>query len=167
MDLKELNHRLKQIRLVIFDVDGVLTDGHLYYGPEGDCMKAFNARDGLGITRLIKAGLQTAIITGRASPFVAHRAADLGIQNVYQKKLEKLPAFEELLQKLQLGPQQAAYMGDDIIDMPVMERVGLAACPQDAMPIVKGISHFISQYGGGCGAVRELCDKILEAQIPQ
>lgn len=164
MSFEDLKERLKQIRLGIFDVDGVLTDGRLYYGPEGDCMKAFNAKDGLGIVRLIKAGLQTAIITGRTSPFVARRAADLGIQHVYQKKMEKLPAFEELLQTLNLKPEQAAYMGDDIIDLPVMQRVGVAACPQDAIEDVKQISHFISKYNGGCGAVRELCECILKAQ---
>ncbi len=162
MQSKELN--LKKIRLVIFDVDGVLTDGSLYYGPEGEFFKVFNAKDGLGISRLAKNGYELGIITGRESPFVLRRAKDLGIQHVYQKKMEKLPVFEELRAKLNLNYDQIAYMGDDWIDVPVLKLVGCAACPKDAMPCAKEVCNFCSQYNGGRGAARELCDAIWEAQ---
>jgi len=162
MQSEELN--LKKIRLVIFDVDGVLTDGSLYYGPEGEFFKIFNAKDGLGISRLAKNGYELGIITGRESPFVLKRAKDLGIQHVYQKKMEKLPVFEELRAKLNLNYDQIAYMGDDWIDIPILKLVGCAACPKDAMPCTKEVCNFCSQYNGGRGAARELCDAIWEAQ---
>ena len=162
MQSKELN--LQKIRLVIFDVDGVLTDGSLYYGPDGEFFKVFNAKDGLGISRLAKNGYELGIITGRESPFVLKRAKDLGIQHVYQKKMEKLPVFEELRAKLNLNYDQIAYMGDDWIDVPVLKLVGCAACPKDAMPCAKEVCNFCSQYNGGRGAARELCDAIWEAQ---
>ena len=155
---------LKNIKLIIFDVDGVLTNGNLYYGPDGECFKVFNAKDGLGISRLTKAGFPIAIITGRESSFVKKRAEDLGIQHVYQGKLKKIPAFEDLKNKLGLLEQQIAYMGDDFIDLPVMQRVGLAACPKDAMPYIQGFCHFVSQFNGGMGAARELCDLVWESQ---
>ena len=162
MQSKELN--LKKIRLVIFDVDGVLTDGSLYYGPDGEFFKVFNAKDGLGISRLAKNGYELGIITGRESPFVLRRAKDLGIQHVYQKKMEKLPVFEELRAKLNLNYDQIAYMGDDWIDVPILKLVGCAACPKDAMPCAKEVCNFCSQYNGGHGSARELCDAIWEAQ---
>ena len=162
MQSEELN--LKKIRLVIFDVDGVLTDGSLYYGPDGEFFKVFNAKDGLGISRLAKNGYELGIITGRESPFVLKRAKDLGIQHVYQKKMEKLPVFEELRAKLNLNYDQIAYMGDDWIDIPILKLVGCAACPKDAMPCAKEVCNFCSQYNGGRGAARELCDAIWEAQ---
>lgn len=162
MQSKELN--LQKIRLIIFDVDGVLTDGSLYYGPEGEFFKVFNAKDGLGISRLAKNGYELGIITGRESPFVLRRAKDLGIPHVYQKKMEKLPVFEELRAKLNLNYDQIAYMGDDWIDVPILKLVGCAACPKDAMPCAKEVCNFFSQYNGGRGAARELCDAIWEAQ---
>ena len=158
MQSKELN--LQKIRLIIFDVDGVLTDGSLYYGPEGEFFKVFNAKDGLGISRLAKNGYELGIITGRESPFVLRRAKDLGIPHVYQKKMEKLPVFEELRAKLNLNYDQIAYMGDDWIDVPILKLVGCAACPKDAMPCAKEVCNFFSQYNGGHGAARELCDAI-------
>ena len=161
---KELLQIFQKIRLVIFDVDGVLTDGKLFYGENGECLKVFNARDGLGIRRLIQYGFQVAIITGRESSFVLKRAKDLGIQNVYQNRMEKLAPFEELRSKLSLDYAQVAYMGDDWIDLPVMKIVGCAACPNDAMPCVKRVAHFTSCFNGGCGAAREFCDAIWEAQ---
>ena len=160
----ELRSILKNVRLTIFDVDGVLTDGRLYYGTEGEFFKVFNAKDGLGISRLAKAGHLFGIITGRESPFVLKRAKDLGIQYVYQGRMEKLATFEALRKDLELSYEQIAYMGDDFIDLPVLERVGLSACPKDAMPCVKEQCKFVSQFGGGMGAARELCDLIWEAQ---
>ena len=164
MVFKELQDLFKKVRLVIFDVDGVLTDGSLYYGPEGEAFKAFNAKDGLGIYRLITKGIEVGIITGRQSTFVLKRAEDLGIKHVYQKKMDKKPVFLELCKKLSLRPDQVAYMGDDVIDLSVLEEVAVRACPADAMPCVKKICNFIAQNKGGRGAARELCDCILEAQ---
>lgn len=164
MQKKELEEICKKIRLTIFDVDGVLTDGRLYYSAEGEFFKVFNAKDGLGISRLAKVGHQLGIITGRESPFVIKRAKDLGIQHVYQGRMEKLDTFESLRKDLRLEYEQIAYMGDDFIDLPVLERVGLSACPKDAMPYVQQQCKFISQFGGGMGAARELCDHIWEAQ---
>ena len=161
---EKLRKIFQKIRLVIFDVDGVLTDGKLYYDAKGECLKVFNAKDGLGIRRLTKNNFQVAIITGRESPFVLKRASDLGIQYVYQNKMDKLPSFEVLRKILSLDYHQIAYMGDDRIDLPVMELVGCAACPNDALPCVKKICHFVSHFNGGCGAAREFCDLIWEAQ---
>ena len=124
MVFEELRDLFQKVRLVIFDVDGVLTDGSLYYGPDGEAFKAFNAKDGLGIHRLIKSGIEVGIITGRVSSFVSRRAEDLGIRHVYQKKMDKKPVFLELCEKLALRPDQVAYMGDDIIDLPVLEEAG-------------------------------------------
>lgn len=162
--LQDLSEILKGIRLIIFDVDGVLTDGRLYYGEKGECFKSFNAKDGLGISRLVKNGYEVAIITGRESVFVTQRALDLGIQHVFQGKLEKLSVFKGLIHQLKISPKQVAYMGDDFIDMPVMQEVACAACPSDAMPYVKEICNFVAQRKGGCGAARELCDAIWMAQ---
>ena len=164
MQKKAQEEIFKKIRLTVFDVDGVLTDGRLYYGAEGEFFKVFNARDGLGINRLAKAGHLFGIITGLKSPFVTKRAKDLGIQHVYQGRMEKLSTFEALRKDLGLEYEQIAYMGDDFIDSPVLERVGLPACPKDAMPCVQKQCKFISQFKGGMGAARELCDRIWEAQ---
>jgi 3-deoxy-D-manno-octulosonate 8-phosphate phosphatase (KDO 8-P phosphatase) len=164
MVFEELRDLFQKVRLVIFDVDGVLTDGSLYYGPEGEAFKAFNAKDGLGIHQLVRSGIEVGIITGRVSSFVTKRAEDLGIRHVYQKKMDKKPVFFELCEKLALKPDQVAYMGDDIIDLPVLEEVAIRACPADAMHCVKKICNFIAHNNGGRGAARELCDCILEAQ---
>lgn len=162
----KLQERLSKIKLVIFDVDGVLTDGKIYCGVNGECMKVFNTKDNLGITRLRSTGMEFGIITGRESTFVKDYAATRDIQYVYQKTCDKLPIFEDLRKKLGLSNEEVAYMGDDLIDVPVMEHVGFAGCPADAMPCVKKIAHFISQYNGGCGAAREFCDLIFETQHP-
>ncbi len=164
MNLSALHERAQQIRLLIVDIDGVMTDGLLYFNAEGDAMKAFFARDGLGLRLLMDHGIEVGIITGRTSPIVSIRAKDLKIPHVYQGQLNKLEAFNELLKKLELAPQQVAYMGDDIIDLPLLARVGLAATVQDAHPCVVPYCHFVSEFPGGGGAVRELCDLILEAK---
>lgn len=160
----ELHERAKEIRLFIVDIDGVMTDGLLYFNAEGDSMKTFFARDGLGLRLLMDHGIEVGIITGRTSPIVSVRAQDLKIQHVYQGRLNKLEAFKELLEKLELTPPQVAYMGDDIIDVPLLAQVGLAATVQDAHPCVLPYCHFVSQFPGGRGAVRECCDLILEAK---
>lgn len=156
--------RAKQIRLVIFDVDGVLTDGTLYLGDDGQEYKAFNSKDGLGMKLLQKSGVEIGIITGRTSNVVALRMESLGIRYVYQGQRHKVPAFEELRDKLGLEDAQIAYVGDDVIDLPVMRRVGLAITVQDAHPLAREHAHWQTRSGGGRGAAREICELLMQAQ---
>jgi 3-deoxy-D-manno-octulosonate 8-phosphate phosphatase (KDO 8-P phosphatase) len=150
--------------LVIFDVDGVLTDGSLYFGDDGQEYKAFNSRDGHGMKMLQYSGVEIGIITGRTSDVVRHRMQNLGVEHVYQGKQEKLPAFEELRTKLGLQAHQIAYVGDDVVDLPIMRRVGLAIAVNDAHSLVKQHAHWLSPSPGGRGAAREVCEMIMEAQ---
>jgi len=153
-----------QIRLVIFDVDGVLTDGSLFIGDDGQEYKAFNSRDGHGMKMLQSSGVDIGIITGRTSQVVKYRMDSLGIRHVYQGQLDKLPAFEELLQKLALTPEQVAYVGDDVVDLPILIRVGLAITVQDGHPMVKQHSHWTTPNSGGRAAARDVCELIMQAQ---
>lgn len=152
------------IRLVVFDVDGVMTDGKLYFADNGDEIKAFNVRDGLGIKLLHDAGLQTAIITGRESRLVQNRARNLGIHHLYQGREDKLVALRELLDNLQLPLGAAAYLGDDLPDLPAIRHAGLGATVGDASPVIKAQADWVSQARGGHGAVREFCEQLLAAQ---
>lgn len=152
------------IRLVICDVDGVLSDGLIYMGNNGEELKAFNVRDGYGIRCLITEGIHVAIITGRQSKLVADRAATLGIEHLYQGQSDKLIAFEKILSDLNLQPNQVAYIGDDLIDWPVMAKVGLSVAVADAHPILLQRAQYVTRIVGGRGAVRELCDLILQSQ---
>ena len=154
----------KPIKLVIFDVDGVLTDGGLYFSDEGLELKRFNSLDGLGIQLLKNNGIQPAVITARRSKTVEHRMKNLGITHCYQGQENKRFAFETLLSELSLSNREVAYMGDDIIDLPVMAQVGLAVAVANAHPLVKQQAHFITKKTGGNGAVREVCDFLLKAQ---
>lgn len=156
--------RAKHIKLVIFDVDGVLTDGGIYIGDDGAEYKVFNSRDGHGMKMLQASGIKVAIITGRVSKVVEHRMAELGIKHVYQGQPDKLPALNKLLSILSLTAKETAYVGDDVIDLPVLVRVGLAICVKDAHPLVKRHAHWITGNLGGRGAVREACEMIMEAQ---
>jgi 3-deoxy-D-manno-octulosonate 8-phosphate phosphatase (KDO 8-P phosphatase) len=156
--------RAAAIQLVIMDVDGVLTDGKITYTSADEEIKNFNVKDGLGISLAIREGIQFGIITARESVMVQRRAEDLAIQHVIQKTRTKLPALETLVQKLGLSFEQVAYIGDDIPDMPPMERVGLACCPADAAGPVKAMTHLVSNHRGGEGAVREVLEFILEAR---
>lgn len=149
---------------MIFDVDGVLTDGRLYYTDSGAEMKAFSTLDGLGIRMLMSSGIEIAIITGRRSQVVSHRARDLGISHVMQGVAEKRPAFLGLTASLGLAPESCGYMGDDLVDLPVLTRCGFAATTREAPEIVKRHAHFISTQPAGAGAVREVCEMILKAQ---
>ena len=149
---------------MIFDVDGVLTDGRLYYTDSGAEMKAFSTLDGLGIRMLMSSGIEIAIITGRRSEVVLHRARDLGISHVLQGVAEKRPAFLGLTASLGLAPESCGYMGDDLVDLPVLTRCGFAATTREAPEIVKRHAHFISTRPAGAGAVREVCEMILKAQ---
>jgi len=162
--MQETLKRAKQIRLVIFDVDGVLTDGSLFLGDDGQEYKAFNSRDGLGMKLLQKSGVEIGIITGRTSNVVAIRMESLGIRHVYQGQRNKLPAFRELRDRLGLKNDQIAYVGDDVVDLPVMRRVGLALTVQDAHPLVRQQAHWQTRAGGGRGAAREICELLMQAQ---
>jgi len=162
--MKDILEKASRIRLVVFDVDGVLTDGSLYIGDDGQEYKAFHSRDGHGIKMLLRQGVEIAIITGRTSRVVEHRMKNLGISHVYQGKLEKLPAFQELIQKLGVSEEQTAYVGDDVVDLPVMRRVGLAIAVQDAHPLVRQHSHWQTPNSGGRGAARDVCELIMEAR---
>ncbi len=161
--MKDILEKAAKIRLLVFDVDGVLTDGSLFIGDDGQEYKAFNSRDGHGIKMLIKHGVTIAIITGRTSKVVEHRMKNLGIDHVYQGRLEKLPAFEELLAELDISAEETAYVGDDVVDLPVMRRVGLAIAVQDAHSLVKTHSHWQTPSNGGRGAARDACEMIMEA----
>jgi len=162
--MQDILAKAAQIKLIIFDVDGVLTDGSLFIGDDGEEYKAFHSRDGHGMKMLHATGVEIGIITGRTSNVVRHRMASLGIQHVYQGQLEKLPAFEELIAKLGVAPQQVAYVGDDVVDLPILTRVGLAVAVADAHPLVKRHSHWTTPNGGGRGAARDVCELIMEAQ---
>jgi 3-deoxy-D-manno-octulosonate 8-phosphate phosphatase (KDO 8-P phosphatase) len=162
--MKDILDKAAGIRLIIFDVDGVLTDGSLFVGDDGQEYKAFNSRDGHGIKMLKKYGIEVAIITGRTSQVVEHRMANLGVEHVYQGKLEKLPAYEELAAKLGIPASETAYVGDDVVDLPVMRRVGLAIAVQDAHPLVRTHSHWQTPSPGGRGAARDVCEMLMEAK---
>ncbi len=153
-----------KIRLLICDVDGVMSDGLIYQGNSGEELKAFNVRDGYGIRCLLTSGVEVAIITGRNAKLLEDRANTLGITHLYQGQSDKLLAYHELLAKLALRPGEVAYIGDDLIDWPVMAEVGLSAAVADAHPLLLPKADYVTQIAGGRGAVRELCDLILLAQ---
>jgi 3-deoxy-D-manno-octulosonate 8-phosphate phosphatase (KDO 8-P phosphatase) len=156
--------RARRIRLVIFDIDGVLTDGKLWYGPGGEELKAFHAFDGHGVKMLLQAGLKTALITSRESHAVAGRAEELGIEHVLQGVEDKRKAYEGLLRRLKMKRDAAAYMGDDVVDLPVLTRCGFACAPHEAPEVVRRRVHCISSADAGHGAAREVCEFILQAQ---
>ena len=162
--MEEVLEKAKNIKLVIFDVDGVLTDGSLFYGDGGQEYKAFNSRDGHGMKMLQQSGVQVGIITGRTSDVVLHRMKNLNVQHIYQGRLEKLPAFEELVGKLELQPEQVAYVGDDVVDLPIMIRVGLAITVPGAHDLANQHAHWITSRPAGAGAAREVCEMIMKAQ---
>jgi 3-deoxy-D-manno-octulosonate 8-phosphate phosphatase (KDO 8-P phosphatase) len=156
--------RAKRLKLMIFDVDGVLTDGGLRYGPEGELIKTFNVLDGHGIKLLQKSGVRTAIISARQSPIVARRASDLGISILLQGVEDKRSAFEKTINELKFTPDECGFMGDDVIDLPVMMRVGFAISVPNGHAEVRSRAHYVAQAHGSKGAVREVCDFILHAQ---
>lgn len=159
-----MEERLKKIKLLVLDVDGVMTDGRIIFDSNGVESKFFNVKDGHGIKMLQRSGVEIGIISGRESVVVANRAAELGINLVYQKALDKMVPYRQMLETTGLLDEQVAYMGDDVIDIPIMRRVGYAAAPADAVAEVLPHAHFIAHNKGGWGAVRELCDQILKAQ---
>jgi 3-deoxy-D-manno-octulosonate 8-phosphate phosphatase (KDO 8-P phosphatase) len=156
--------KANKIRLVVFDVDGVLTDGSLYLGDGGEEYKAFYCRDGLGMEMLQKTGVKIGIITGRTSHVVQYRMQSLGIKQIMQGVTDKLPAFLQMCRELNLTPEQVAYVGDDIIDVPVLTHAGLAIAVADAHPRVFPYVHWRTESNGGRGAAREVCELIMQAQ---
>lgn len=162
--MQDIQKKAAAIRLIIFDVDGVLTDGSLFIGDDGQEYKAFHSKDGHGMVLLQESGVQIGIITGRTSEVVRIRMESLGIRHVYQGKRQKLPAYEEIKRATGFTDAQIAYVGDDIVDLPVMTRVGLAIAVQDAHYLAKQHAHWVTPSGGGRGAAREVCELIMDAQ---
>lgn len=161
---KLLFAKAESIRLLLLDVDGVLTDGSLIYSEQGVESKTFNTQDGLGIKLVQQAGVATGIITARSSELVRQRAEELGMTHIRQGAKNKLEAFRTILDKADLKPFQVCYMGDDLIDLGLLTRVGLAACPANAVNEVQQACHLLSGRNGGSGAVREVCDLIIRAK---
>lgn len=162
--MQDILEKAAQIELVIFDVDGVLTDGSLYLGDDGQEYKAFNSLDGHGMVMLRNSGVEIGIITGRTSEVVRIRMESLGISHLYQGQRDKRPAYAELKQKLGLEDHQIAYVGDDVVDLPVMTRVGLAIAVQDAHPFARQHAHWTTPSRGGHGAARDVCELIMEGK---
>lgn len=156
--------RAKRIRLIAFDVDGVMTDGTLFLADDGQEYKGFNSLDGHGLKMLKASGIELAIITGRSSRVVEYRAKNLGIDIVHQGAHDKLVVYEALCRELDLPCEDTAYMGDDVVDLPVMRRAGLALTVPAAPDLVKAYSHYTTQRAGGQGAVREVCELLMRAQ---
>jgi 3-deoxy-D-manno-octulosonate 8-phosphate phosphatase (KDO 8-P phosphatase) len=161
MDMKE---RAARVRLAVFDVDGVLTDGRLYYGAGGEELKVFHVHDGQGLKRLQAAGVTLAVISGRDSAAVTRRMQDLGVEHVFQGDEHKLPIFERLLKRLGLNEEQCACVGDDLPDLPLLQRVGFAVAVANAQAPIREAAHYVTSAHGGHGAAREVCDLILTAQ---
>jgi 3-deoxy-D-manno-octulosonate 8-phosphate phosphatase (KDO 8-P phosphatase) len=159
-----LARRARQVRLLVLDVDGVLTDGRLYYLSGGDEAKAFNIQDGLGIRLLLRSGVRVAIVTGRRSHAVEQRARELGIEPVFQGVDDKRVAFDALLTQQALEPEQIGCMGDDLPDLPLIRRCALGVTVPDAPELVRQHAHYVTRRRGGEGAVREVCELLMEAQ---
>ncbi|MGH8720018.1 MAG: KdsC family phosphatase [Burkholderiales bacterium] len=156
--------RARKIKLLALDVDGVLTDGRVYISDKGEECKAYNIRDGLGMKMLQECGVRIALISGRNSASVEARAQDIGIAFLYQGVEDKVAVFEKLIRELDLEPQQSAFMGDDLVDLPAMRRAGFALTVADAPAVVKERAHYVTRSVGGQGAVREACEFIMQAQ---
>lgn len=155
---------LKNIKLLLLDVDGVLTDGRVAYDATGNTIKSFDIKDGMGIKLIQAEGVQVGIITGRSDKCVERRAEDLGIDILYQGAKDKLIPLNEILTKLNIEPIEVAYIGDDVNDVPVMETIGFSASVSDAVHEAKDAATYVTERKGGRGAVREVCDKIIEAK---
>jgi 3-deoxy-D-manno-octulosonate 8-phosphate phosphatase (KDO 8-P phosphatase) len=161
---QDVLRRAGGVRLMIFDVDGVLTDGTLWYGPRGEALKAFSAHDGHGIKLLAAAGVRIALLSGRRSKAVTVRARELGIREVHQGVDNKLLVFEKILKKHRVNSDAAGFMGDELVDLPVLERCGFACAPREAPEAVRSRVHYVTEAPAGRGAVRELCDLLQRAR---
>jgi len=162
--MQDILEKAKNIELVILDIDGVMTDGSLFFDNNGDEYKAFNSLDGHGLRMLQECGVKVAVITGRKSELVKHRMNDLGVTMLYQGYRDKIPAFDALLKEVDFGKEQITYVGDDVVDLPIMSQLDFAIAVQNAHPFVKQHAHWITDKKGGQGAVREVCELILEAK---
>ena len=162
--MQNILEKAKNIDWVILDVDGVMTDGSLFIGDDGQEYKAFNSLDGHGLRMLQDSGVSVAIITGRQSKVVNHRMEDLGITTIYQGYRDKTPAYEALLKDKNIQDANIAYVGDDVVDLPIMSRVGLPIAVQNAHPFVKKHSAWTTEASGGRGAVREVCEMIIQSR---
>lgn len=160
----ELLEKAKVIKLLILDVDGVMSDGRIVFTDNGEETKFFNVHDGLGIQLLLENNIQVAVISGRDSPLVTKRTQQLKIPFVYQGQFNKIAAYEDLLNKLHLTPEQTAHIGDDLPDIALFNRVGLAIAVANAVPLAKEHADWTTEKAGGMGAIREICDLILRAQ---
>lgn len=158
-----MDAKMAKIKLLLLDVDGVLTDGRIIYDNQGNELKAFDVKDGHGLKLLQRAGIKVGIITGRQSEVVVKRAAELGINILYQKALNKLDPYREILAEQGLVDEQVAYVGDDVVDLPILRRVGFSATVADAVPEVLPLVDYVTSRPGGRGAVREVCDLLLRA----
>jgi 3-deoxy-D-manno-octulosonate 8-phosphate phosphatase (KDO 8-P phosphatase) len=156
--------RARRVRLMLFDVDGVLTDGRLWYGPSGEALKAFSVRDGHGVKLLLQSGVAVALLSGRRSPAVAQRAAELGVTQVLQGIDDKLAAFESLTARLGMTAAVSGFMGDEVVDLPVLRRCGFACAPGGAHDLVRAHAHFVPRAPAGGGAAREVCEFLMRAQ---
>jgi 3-deoxy-D-manno-octulosonate 8-phosphate phosphatase (KDO 8-P phosphatase) len=159
----DLNRRAERIRVVMLDVDGVLTDGRIHAGPDGDERRSFHARDGLGVRLGQRGGLTFGIISGRRSAAVAARAAELDIHEIHQGVVDKIACLDGILARLEVAADAVCFVGDDLVDIPVMRRAGLAAAPCDAATEAREAADFVTRAAGGRGAVREVVDLILKA----
>jgi 3-deoxy-D-manno-octulosonate 8-phosphate phosphatase (KDO 8-P phosphatase) len=155
--------KLAKIKLLLLDVDGVLTDGRIIYDSQGNELKAFDVKDGHGLKMLQRAGIEVGIITGRSSQVVIRRAAELGIKILYQGALSKLEPYQEILSQQGLTDEQVAYVGDDVVDLPILRRVGFSATVADAVADVLPLVNYVASKPGGRGAVREICDLLIKA----
>ena len=160
-----VSHRARRVRLLCVDVDGVLTDAGMYYGPDGEVLKKFNTRDGMGLARVRQVGVAVAIISGEDSAIVHARAAKLKIDNVFSGVSDKLEVVQGLCTRSQYVLDEVAYIGDDLNDLAAMQCVGLACAVADAAEPVKSAAHYVTQRRGGDGAVRELCELIVAAKL--
>ena len=160
----DTRRRAARVKLVLFDVDGVLTDGRLILGDDGQEYKAFHSQDGHGIKMLHRSGVVTGIITGRTSRVVEHRMKNLNVTHLFQGAEDKLPVYDQLLRQLNLNADESAFVGDDVVDLPIMLKAGLAIAPANAHALVKQHAHWVTPNGGGQGAARDVCELILDAQ---
>ena len=157
----DVNQLAAKIKLLLMDVDGVMTDGRLYFGPSGEALKQFHVRDGVGIKQVAAAGIQVAVISGRKSKMVDVRCRELGVEHVHQGAKDKLPVLEKLCARLKIEPSACACVGDDLPDIPLMRKVALAFAVADAHPEARHAAHLLTKLPGGHGAVREVCDYLL------
>lgn len=161
---EEIKNRIRKIRLLILDVDGVLTDGRIIMNDAGQESKHFDVKDGHGLKLIMRHGLEVMLLTGRSSAVVDCRARDLGIREVFQGVLNKSEFFQQFLEQRAIDPEEVAYVGDDVVDIPILKRVGFSVAVKDAVSEVKEIADYVTEKPGGRGAVREICDLLLKVQ---